>query len=75
MVTKFQPEIIRQLRGLSKEQLPVDFETTCRVSAVSVVDTRLRQEWSIGMECLFDQNLHVTIEMDDWENGVVVVDS
>jgi hypothetical protein len=23
----------------------------------------------------FDQNLHVTIEMDEWENGRVVVDS
>ena len=75
VVTKFQPEIVRQLRGLSKEQFPADFESTCRVSSISVADTRLRREWSIGMDCFFDENLKITIEMDDWVNGTVVVDS
>jgi hypothetical protein len=75
VVAKFQPEIIRQLRELSDEPLPVDFASTCRPTSVSVPDTRLRTEWDIGMECVFDPNLRVTIEMEDWEKGMVVVDS
>jgi hypothetical protein len=75
IVAKFQPEIVRQLRELSGKPLPVDFASTCQPSSVSVPDTRLRKEWDIGMECLFDSNLSVTIDMEDWDKGLVVIDS
>lgn len=75
IVAKFQTEIVRQLRGLSHKSLPLDFASTCRLSSVSVPDARSRKAWDIGMECVFDPGLSVTIEMEDWEKGVVVVDS
>ena len=75
VVARFRPEICRQLSDISKKQIPADFDSTCRVTLVSVADTRFRTEWHIGMDCVFDRNFSVTIEMKDWENGIVVVDS
>jgi hypothetical protein len=45
------------------------------LTLISMAETRHRTEWHVGMECLSDPNSDVTIEMTDWKNGSVVVDS
>lgn len=75
IIARFHPEIVRQLRELSVKPVSADFGSTCRVSSVSIPDTRLRKEWEMGMECVFDGNLHVTVNLEDWQNGTVVIDS
>ena len=75
IVALFRPEMDRRMIELSKERVPESFEDAYRLSSVSVVDTTIRKDWTLGFDCLFDDGFSISIELSDWEHGVVVVDS
>jgi len=75
LVIAFRPEINRQLSGLSKIRVPDDFDASYRLSSISVIDRKIRSDWTLFFDCLFDENFSVSIELDDWDHGIVTVDS
>ena len=75
IIAEFRPEIDRQCGAFSEERISADFDSAYCLSSVSVAGMKTRKDLVLGFDCLFDETFSVSIELSDWEHGVVIVDS